>query len=88
MILQRLQHGERVACLLLDVLRRGLVVINGRQREVMHEVRRRAPKWHWALIEVDEGLLGGIDQAVYETVVAVGDGAPVEYMSKLLRDLS
>ena len=87
MILQRLRHGERVARLILDVLRRGPVVIDGRLCEVMHEVRQRAPKRHWALIAVDEGLLGGIDQAVHETGVAVGDGAPVEYMSKLLQDL-
>ena len=44
-------------------------------------------KRHRALIEVDEGLLGGIDQAVHEMGVAVGDIAPGEYMSKLLRDL-
>ena len=84
MILERLQHGEWVACLVLDVLRHGLVVIDGRLREVMHDVRLQAPKRHRALIAVDEGLFGGIDQAVHETGVAVGDGAPVEYMSKLL----
>ena len=84
MILQRLRHGERVARLVLDVLRQGLVVTTARIREVMHDVRLRAPKRHWALIEVDEGLLGGINQAVHETGVVVGDGAPVEYVSKLL----
>ena len=87
LILQRLRHGERVARLVLDVLRQGPVVIAARLRQVMHDVRRRAPKRHRALIAVDEGLLGGIDQAVHETGVAVGDVAPVEYMSKLLRDL-
>ena len=54
---------------------------------MMHEIRRRAPKRHRALIAVDKGLLGGIDQAVHEMGVAVGDVPPVEYMSKLLRDL-
>ena len=58
-----------------------------RIREVMHHVLWRATKRHRALIAVDEGLLGGIDQAVHETGVAVGDVALVEYMSKLLRDL-
>ena len=53
----------------------------------MHDVRWRAPERHRALIAVDEGLLGGIDQAVHEMGVAVGDVPPVEYMSKLLRDL-
>ena len=52
-------------------------MIVGRLCEVMHEVRLRAPKRHRALIAVDEGLLGGIDQAVHETGVAVGDVAPV-----------
>ena len=84
MILQRLSHGEWVARLVLDVLRQGPVVTAARIREVMHDVRRRAPKWHQALIAVDEGLLGGIDQAVHERGVAVWDVAPVEYMSKLL----
>ena len=87
MILQRLRHGEWVARLVLDVLRQGPAVTAARIREVMHHVRRRATKRHRALIAVDEGLLGGIDQAVHETGVAVGDVAPVEYMSKLLRDL-
>ena len=87
MILQRLRHGERVAHLVLDVLRQAPAVTAARIREVMHHVRRRATKRHRALIAVDEGLLGGIDQAVHETGVAVGDVAPVEYMSKLLRDL-
>ena len=86
-ILQRLWHGEWVVRLVLGVLRQGLVVTSARIREVMHDVRRRAPKRHRALIVVDEGLLGGIDQAVHETGAAVGDVAPVEYMSKLLRDL-
>ena len=86
-ILQRLRHGERVARLVLDVLRQGPAVTAARIREVMHHVRRRATKRHRALIAVDEGLLGGIDQAVHETGVAVGDVAPVEYMRKLLRDL-
>ena len=87
MILQRLWHGERVARLVLDVLRQGPVVTDARIREVMHHVRQRAPKRHRALIAVDEGLLRGIDQAVHEMGVDVGDVAPVEYMSKLLRDL-
>ena len=86
-ILQQLGHGERVARLVLDVLRQGPIVIAARLREVMHDVRRRAPKRRRALIVVDEGLLGGIDQAVHEMGVAVGDVVPVEYMSKLLRDL-
>ena len=86
-ILQRLRHGERVARLVLDVLRQGPAVTAARIREAMHHVRRRATKRHRALIAVDEGLLGGIDQAVHETGVAVGDVVPVEYMSKLLRDL-
>ena len=76
MILQRLRHGERVARLVLDVLRQGPAVTAACIREVMHHVRRRATKWHRALIAVD--------QAVHETGVAVGDVAPVEYMSKLL----
>ena len=58
-----------------------------RIREVMHHVRWRAPRRHRALIAVDKGLLGGIDQAIHETGVAVADVASVEYMSKLLRDL-
>ena len=87
MILQRLQHGERVAHLVLDVLCQGPVVTAAHIREVMHHVRWQAPTWHRALIAVDEGLLGGIDEAVRETGVVVGDIAPAEYMSKLLRDL-
>ena len=87
MILQRLWRGERVARLVLDVLRQGPVVTTARIRQVMHHVRRRAPKRHRTLIAVDEGLLGGIDQAIHETGVAVGDVPPVEYMSKLPRDL-
>ena len=42
---------------------------------------------HRALIPVDEGLLGVIDQAVHEMGVAIGGVPPVEYMSNLLRDL-
>ena len=87
MILQLLWHGERVARLVLDVLRQGPTVTGARIREVMHHVRRRATKRHRALIAVDGELLGGIDQAVHEMGVAVGDVAPVEYMSNLLRDL-
>ena len=86
-ILQRLRHNERVARLVLDVLRRGPVVIDGCVREVIHKARRRAPKRRQALIAVDAGLLGGIDQAIHETGVAIGDVPPVEYMSMLLRDL-
>ena len=73
MILQRLRHGEQVARLVLDVHRQGPAVTAARIREVMRHVRRRAPKRHRALRKVDEGLLGGIDQAVHETGVAVGD---------------
>ena len=87
MILQRLWHGEWLARLVLDVLHQGPVVIAARLRQVMHDVRRRAPKRHRALIAVDEGLHGGMDQAVHEMGVTVGDVPPVEYMSKLLRDL-
>ena len=87
MILQRLRHGEPLARVVLDVLRQGPAVTAARIREVMHHVRRRATKRHRALIAVDEGLLGDIDQAVHEMGVAVGDVPPVEYMSKLQRDL-
>jgi hypothetical protein len=62
-------------------------VFASRIREVIHHVRRRVTKRHRALIAVDEGLLGGIDQAVHETGEAVGDVPTVEDMSKLLRDL-
>ena len=52
MILQGLRHDEWVAHLVLDVHHCGLVVIDGRCCEVMHEARRRALKrWH-ALIAV------------------------------------